>query len=72
MLHGWLLTRLWYMNRARSDFLAVVLFLLLHFFVVRDIAWISHERFIAWVAAGPCGIRACLSVAESDLPGWQR
>ena len=31
------------MNRIGRDLFAFVFFLLLHFFVVRDIAWISHE-----------------------------
>lgn len=37
-----LLTGLRGMDGIRRDLFAAMLFLLLHFFVVRDIAWISH------------------------------
>ena len=40
--HVRLLAGLWCMLGAGRDLLAPVLFFLVHFFVVRDIAWIGH------------------------------
>lgn len=47
MLQRWLHARLRSMNRIRCDFFAMVFFLLLHFFVVRDISWIGHGAMLS-------------------------
>lgn len=42
MLDSRLLTELRHMLRAWCNFFTAVLLFLVHFFVVRDIAWIGH------------------------------
>lgn len=42
MLHFRFLTRLRFVFGVRRNFVVVFLFFLHHFFVVRDVAWISH------------------------------
>ena len=44
MFQRGLLAGLRRVDGARCDFFAVVFLFLLHFFVVRDIAWVGHEH----------------------------
>jgi len=43
MFQGGFLAGLRRVDGAGGDFFAVVFLFLLHFFVVRDIAWVGHE-----------------------------
>ena len=76
MLQRRLLARLRRMDGVGSDFLAAMLFLLLHFFVVRDIAWISHapEGAAATACAGwdgtPRGGARGRRRATAFRPSW--
>lgn len=58
MLHGWLLARLRRMLGPGCDFFAAVFLFLLHFFVVRDIAWIGHEKSCSTLTTFAVGQRA--------------
>jgi hypothetical protein len=48
VLEGWLHSGLGRVLGIGCDFFAVVLFLLLDFFIVGDIAWISHGYSSSW------------------------
>ena len=53
MLKRRLLAGLWRFQRVRRVFDALVCFFLLHFFVVRDIAWIGHGGQVAVAPSHP-------------------
>jgi len=52
------------MDGTGCDFLAVMLFLLVHFFVVRDIAWISHEDMVPGAEFQAVGLGAAFRSAQ--------